>query len=85
MKNEKPDFNNNKNNHIEHIRHTTLVNDQGIRFAEIEFGGEERDMPLATRTGEGLNPDQEQDRQTEAPQAPVGRSSLVVKPQEPPI
>ncbi|MEK3783218.1 TerB N-terminal domain-containing protein [Paenibacillus sp. FSL R5-0810] len=83
MKNEKPDFNNNKNNHIEHIRHTTLVNDQGIRFAEIEFGGEERDMPLAARSGEGLDPEQERDRQTEAPQAPGERTSLVVKPQQP--
>lgn len=84
MKNEKPDINRNNNNHIEHIRHTTLVNDQGVRFAEIEFGGEERNMPLTARSAEGLDPEQEREGQSKAPQAPVGGSSMVVKPQQPP-
>ncbi|WP_339269425.1 TerB N-terminal domain-containing protein [Paenibacillus sp. FSL W8-0187] len=72
MKNDKP----NNDNHIEHIRHTTLVNDQGIRFAEFELAGDEQDVSL---------PDKPSDHQGQEPvdSAARAKESLIVKPQEP--
>ncbi|MEC0254559.1 TerB N-terminal domain-containing protein [Paenibacillus lautus] len=72
MKNDKP----NNDNHIEHIRHTTLVNDQGIRFAEFELAGDEQDVPL---------PDKPSDHQGQAAvdSAAPAKESLIVKPQQP--
>ncbi|MGG4340468.1 TerB N-terminal domain-containing protein [Paenibacillus lautus] len=72
MKNDKP----NNDNHIEHIRHTTLVNDQGIRFAEFELAGDEQDVSL---------PDKQSDHQGQEPvdSAARAKESLIVKPQEP--
>ncbi|MFE0559085.1 TerB N-terminal domain-containing protein [Paenibacillus sp. NPDC058910] len=72
MKNDKP----NNDNHIEHIRHTTLVNDQGIRFAEFELAGDEQDVSL---------PDKPSDHQGKEPvdSAARAKESLIVKPQEP--
>lgn len=69
MKNDKP----NNDNHIEHIRHTTLVNDQGIRFAEFELAGDEQDVPL---------PDKPSDHQGQAAvdSAAPAKESLIVKP-----
>ena len=40
MTNDKP----NNDNHIKHIRQTTHVSDQGIRFAEFELAGDEQDV-----------------------------------------
>ncbi|MGG3309516.1 TerB N-terminal domain-containing protein [Paenibacillus lautus] len=72
MKNDKP----NNDNHIEHIRHTTVVNDQGIRFAEFELAGDEQDFSL---------PDKPSDHQGQEPvdSAAQTKESLIVKPQEP--
>ncbi|MGG4106605.1 TerB N-terminal domain-containing protein [Paenibacillus lautus] len=72
MKNDKP----NNDNHIEHIRHTTLVNDQGIRFAEFELAGDEQDVSLL---------DKPSDHQGQEPvdSAARAKESLIVKPQEP--
>lgn len=74
MTNDKP----NNDNHIEHIRHTTLVNDQGIRFAEFELAGDEQDVSLPDKQSEMLNQEQE-------PMNPVAptKESLIVKPQQP--
>lgn len=74
MKNDKP----NNDNHIEHIRHTTLVNDQGIRFAEFELAGDEQDVSLPDKQSDMLNQEQE-------PMNPVAptKESLIVKPQQP--
>ncbi|MBT2764366.1 TerB N-terminal domain-containing protein [Paenibacillus sp. ISL-20] len=72
MKNDKP----NNDNHIEHIRHTTLVNDQGIRFAEFELAGDEQDVSLL---------DKPSDHQGQEPvdSAAQTKESLIVKPQQP--
>lgn len=72
MKNDKP----NNDNHIEHIRHTTLVNAQGIRFAEFELAGDEQDVSL---------PDKRSDHQGQATvnSAAPAKESLIVKPQQP--
>ncbi|MGE7828396.1 TerB N-terminal domain-containing protein [Paenibacillus sp. NPDC093718] len=74
MKNDKP----NNDNHIEHIRHTTLVNDQGIRFAEFELAGDEQDVSLPDKQSDMLIQEQE-------PMNPVAptKESLIVKPQQP--
>ncbi|AYB46997.1 TerB N-terminal domain-containing protein [Paenibacillus lautus] len=72
MKNDKP----NNDNHIDSIRHTTHVTDQGIRFAEFELAGDEQDIPL---------PDKRPDRQEQEIVNPneQAKNSLIVKPQQP--
>lgn len=72
MKNDKP----NNDNHIEHIRHTTLVNDQGIRFAEFELAGDEQDVSLLGK------PSDHQGQEPVDSAAPT-KESLIVKPQQP--
>ncbi|MEK4975827.1 TerB N-terminal domain-containing protein [Bacillus sp. FSL K6-6540] len=72
MKNDKP----NNDNHIDSIRHTTHVTDQGIRFAEFELAGDEQDIPLLDKRPD----DQEQEIVNPNAQA---KNSLIVKPQQP--
>lgn len=74
MTNDKP----NNDNHIKHIRQTTHVSDQGIRFAEFELAGDEQDVSLPDKQSDMLNQKQE-------PMNPVAptKKSLIVKPQQP--
>lgn len=72
MKNDKP----NNDNHIDSIRHTTHVTDQGIRFAEFELAGDEQDIPLPDK-----RPDH-QEQEIVNPNAQA-KNSLIVKPQQP--
>lgn len=65
--------NNDKSN--PHIRYTTQLNDQGIRFAEMELAGDEQDMPLQDRlqeTREGEHTVQVR---------PEPKAALVIEPQ----
>lgn len=68
----------NNDNHIKHIRQTTHVSDQGIRFAEFELAGDEQDVSLPDKQSDMLNQEQE-------PMNPVApaKKSLIVKPQQP--
>lgn len=74
MTNDKP----NNDNHIKHIRQTTHVSDQGIRFAEFELAGDEQDVSLPDKHSDMLHQEQE-------PMNPVAptKKSLIVKPQQP--
>ncbi|MFK4165697.1 TerB N-terminal domain-containing protein [Paenibacillus lautus] len=72
MKNDKP----NNDNHIDSIRHTAQVTDQGIRFAEFELAGDEQDIPLSDK-----RPDH-QEQEIVNPNAQA-KNSLIVKPQQP--
>ncbi|MCI1776956.1 MAG: TerB N-terminal domain-containing protein [Paenibacillus lautus] len=72
MKNDKP----NNDNHIDSIRHTAQVTDQGIRFAEFELAGDEQDIPLPDK-----RPDH-QEQEIVNPNAQA-KNSLIVKPQQP--
>lgn len=56
MTNDKP----NNDNHIDLIKHTTHVNDQGIRFAEFELAGDEQDVLLPDKRADLQKPVQEQ-------------------------
>ncbi|MEJ9217144.1 TerB N-terminal domain-containing protein [Paenibacillus glucanolyticus] len=73
MKNDKP----NNDNHINSIRHTTHVNDQGIRFAEFELAGDEQDVSLPDKRPDTLNQVQE----TVDPAVPT-KKPLIVEPQQ---
>ena len=70
MTNDKP----NNDNHIKHIRQTTHVSDQGIRFAEFELAGDEQDVSRRTST--------QISHQEQEPMNPVAptKKSLIVKP-----
>lgn len=68
----------NNDNHIKHIRQTTHVSDQGIRFAEFELAGDEQDVSLPDKQSVMLNQEQEPTN----PVAPT-KKSLIVKPQQP--
>ncbi|WP_433938000.1 TerB N-terminal domain-containing protein [Paenibacillus lautus] len=72
MKNDKP----NNDNHIDSIRHTTHVTDQGIRFAEFELAGDEQDIPLQDKRPN------HQEQEIVNPNAPA-KNPLIVKPQQP--
>lgn len=72
MKNDKP----NNDNHIDSVRHTAQVTDQGIRFAEFELAGDEQDIPLPDK-----RPDH-QEQEIVNPNAQA-KNSLIVKPQQP--
>lgn len=74
MTNDKP----NNDNHIKHIRQTTHVSDQGIRFAEFELAGDEQDVSLPDKHSDMLHQEQEPMNHV----APT-KKSLIVKPQQP--
>ncbi|KOP65554.1 hypothetical protein AMS62_10060 [Bacillus sp. FJAT-18019] len=74
MTNDKP----NNDNHIDLIKHTTHVNDQGIRFAEFELAGDEQDVLLPDKRADLQNPVQEQ-----VDASATTKKSLIVEPQQP--
>lgn len=74
MTNDKP----NNDNHIDLIKHTTHVNDQGIRFAEFELVGDEQDVLLPDKRVDLQKPVQEQ-----VDASAITKKSLIVEPQQP--
>lgn len=74
MTNDKP----NNDNHIDLIKHTTHVNDQGIRFAEFELAGDEQDVLLPDKRTDLQNPVHEQ-----VDVSATQKKSLIVEPQQP--
>ncbi|MGG3280176.1 TerB N-terminal domain-containing protein [Paenibacillus solani] len=73
MTNDKP----NNDNHIDLIKHTTHVNDQGIRFAEFELAGDEQDVLLPDKRVDLQNPVQDQ-----GDASATTKKSLIVEPQQ---
>ncbi|KOR87592.1 TerB N-terminal domain-containing protein [Paenibacillus solani] len=74
MTNDKP----NNDNHIDLIKHTTHVNDQGIRFAEFELAGDEQDVLLPDKRTDLQKPVHEQ-----VDTSATTKKSLIVEPQQP--
>jgi len=74
MTNDKP----NNDNHIDLIKHTTHVNDQGIRFAEFELAGDEQDVLLPDKRADLQKPVHEQ-----VDASATTKKSLIVEPQQP--
>lgn len=73
MTNDKP----NNDNHIDLIKHTTHVNDQGIRFAEFELAGDEQDVLLPDKRADLQKPVQDQ-----VDASATTKKSLIVEPQQ---
>lgn len=74
MTNDKP----NNDNHIDLIKHTTHVNDQGIRFAEFELAGDEQDVLLPDKRADLQKSVHEQEDSSA-----TTKKSLIVEPQQP--